>query len=114
MKDKAIAHGLSLEFAQDWTEWFEGHKNWYTFTALHLEYEDEAYIGSREITFGLLGFNWRLSWTYTSEQANKNRTLMQARMDDFMKDTGTTSVAIHPDALADLLEEAGKKKDDDK
>lgn len=105
---------VSVQFSQDWSEWFHGHYNWLGFCVIHLAYEDEVMVGNREITACLLGFHARVSWVYNDQAEMRQR--IERRLNDFMNEVGAKSVAIHPAALADLLAkvaEGEKKKDDE-
>jgi hypothetical protein len=88
-------------WSQDWSEWFTGGMNWRTFTFLNVDYEDEIYMGSRELNFGFLGFNVRLAWVYNDHA--EMRQEVQRRFTELMEQTGAQAVAIHPDALAELI-----------
>ena len=52
-----------ITFTHQW-HWLWTRQNWYDFTLIHLEVEDDKMFGNREITVALMGFRIHLLWHY--------------------------------------------------
>lgn len=70
----------SFEFQWQWLQAVQ-RCNWYTFTIFRWEVENEAYLGTYNWHFGILGFLWYGSYTYNPEPLAR----MTAEMDEWLK-----------------------------
>jgi hypothetical protein len=53
-----ITENFFIELATEWTQ-LRGGYNWYSFTPIHVYFENDAYTGGYEAEFTLLGFTIR-------------------------------------------------------
>lgn len=85
-----------FDFRQDWTEWFSGGYNWKEFTLIHVYYEDEVCMGTRELLLALLGLTLRITYLYDDKTGM--RTKIQQRLDDWMEENGLSPSPPPPSA----------------
>ncbi len=55
-----------VNFINEWCQ-FAGEFNWYTFTFLELQFENEKMTGGAEFVFIVLGLGFRVRWNYKPE-----------------------------------------------
>lgn len=74
-----------LEFSEEWSEWFRPGMNWRNFTLVQVYYEDEGYLGNRELLLRLLGLGVRVVHIYDRGAVGRTKILdaleeMKARL----------------------------------
>jgi hypothetical protein len=60
-----------ITFYNDWEQLFGGC-NWYTFTGINIEIENDKMMGGYEFTFIILGLGFRWRWNHTETEATKS------------------------------------------
>lgn len=64
-----IEHGNWLiEFCEDWSQFFDGPCNWYTFRFCLVEIENDVSMGGVEAMVILLGLGFRWRWNHTNTE----------------------------------------------
>lgn len=53
-----------LDISEEWSEWFRPGMNWRNFTLIQVYYEDECYLGNRELLLRILGLGVRIVHIY--------------------------------------------------
>ncbi len=56
--------GWFIDWIEEWSQIFGGC-NWYTFTLIRIEFENDAILGGIETTWIILGLGFRLRWNHT-------------------------------------------------
>lgn len=94
-----VEEGLMFWFTQEWTDWFRSGLNWRNFHLIEISYEDEVYMGQRELVVFLLGLGVTFKWCY--ETKSKGLQMVKDRVAD---------IRMHPEAavrLEDVLRDMG-------
>lgn len=65
--------GWFLEWIEEWSQLLGGC-NWYTFTPIKIEFEDDRILGGFETTWVILGLGFRIRWNHTETDAAREIT----------------------------------------
>lgn len=77
-----------VTFYNDWVQIF-GKCNWYTFTGINIEFENDIAMGGYEFTFVILGLGFRYRWNYTEIEMTKS-------CNDAIKDIENATTILKP------------------
>ena len=68
--------GWHFNWIEEWSQ-FAGGCNWYTFTPIKLEFEDDRHMGGVEVTAILLGLGFCIRWNHTeTDEVRKLRSMV--------------------------------------
>jgi hypothetical protein len=56
--------GWHIDWTEDYSQFFR-KDNWYTFTFIHLVFENDTMMGGYELTFVVLGLGFRIRYNHT-------------------------------------------------
>ncbi|RWK28719.1 hypothetical protein [Mesorhizobium sp.] len=56
--------GFSIQWFEEWSQFFKGPRNWYTFHPIQVMIEDERNMGRVVMLVIILGFGFEVSWNY--------------------------------------------------
>lgn len=73
---------MSFQFIEEWSQIWS-RCNWYTFTPISMEFENDVHMGKAEAVVMFFGLGFRVAWCTNTDA--EGRFIIKARMEELAK-----------------------------